>query len=149
MKHFNRVFFVLAALLVFAGCPNPSSPDSTIDTPTTPGSLDTTFGTGGKVTTEIGGSHDSGYSVAIQSDGKIVVAGSSNNGSDYDFALARYTTNGTLDTTFGTGGKVTTAIGESVDGVYSVAIQSDGKIVVAGDSDNGSNYDFALARYWP
>ena len=55
-----------------------------------PGSLDNTFGTGGKVTTAIGSSDDEGYSVAIQSDGKILVAGYSGDGTNDDFALVRY-----------------------------------------------------------
>ena len=54
---------------------------------------------------------------------------------------------GDLDTSFGSDGKVTTAIGSGTDVARSVAIQADGKIVVAGYSHNGSNYDFALARY--
>ena len=110
------------------------------------GSLDTSFGSGGKVTTAIGSSHDYANSVAIQSDGKIVVAGYSFNGSNDDFALARYNVDGSLDTSFGSGGKVTTAIGSS-DEIYSVVIQSDGKIVASGNSWNGSNDDFALVRY--
>jgi uncharacterized delta-60 repeat protein len=113
----------------------------------TDGSLDSTFDSDGKVTTAIGSSHDAGNSVAIQNDGKIVVAGYSNNGSDYDFAIVRYNADGSLDNTFDSDGKVTTAIGSSDDYGKSVAIQSDGKIVVAGDSYNGSNYDFALVRY--
>ena len=101
--------------------------------------LDTSFGTGGMVTTDIGSSTtDYGYSVAIQSDGKIVVAGVSGD----NFALARYTAAGTLDATFGTGGKVTTDFGGG-DAIWSVAIQSDGKIIAAGYSNN----NFALARY--
>jgi len=112
------------------------------------GSLDTSFDSDGKVTTAIGSSDDYGRSVALQSDGKIVVAGYSYNGSNYDFALVRYNPNGSLDTTgFGMAGKVTTPLGSGDDHGYSVAIQSDGKIVVAGDSYNGSNYDFALVRY--
>jgi len=107
-----------------------------------PGSLDNTFGTGGKLTTDFGSSDDLGYSVALQTDGKIIVAGRSNNGLD-DFGLCRYNTNGTLDNTFGTGGKLTTDFGNSSDEGRSVAIQSDGKIVVTG----GSNGDFALACY--
>jgi len=59
----------------------------------------------------------------------------------------RYNTDGTLDTSFDSDGKVTTAIGGSDDVAYSVAIQSDGKIVAAGYSNNGSNFDFALVRY--
>ena len=87
------------------------------------------------------------YSVAIQSDGKIVAAGYSNNGSNWDFALVRYNTDGSLDTNFDSDGKVTTAIGSGNDYAWSVTIQSDGKIVAAGDSNNGSNNDFALVRY--
>jgi uncharacterized delta-60 repeat protein len=112
----------------------------------TDGTLDTNFGTGGKVITAIGSSTDVAYSVAIQSDGKIVAAGFSNNGSNNDFALVRYNTNGTLDTTFDSDGKVTTAIGSGNDVAYSVAIQSDGKIVAAGFG-TVSNQDFALVRY--
>ncbi len=112
------------------------------------GSLDSTFGTGGKVTTPIiGTSEDYGYSVAVQPDGKIVVSGYSSNGSDYDFALVRYNADGSLDSTFGTGGKVTTPIGTSTDVSYSVAVQPDGNIVVSGYSQNGSDVDFALVRY--
>ena len=110
------------------------------------GSLDTTFDGDGKVTTDFGGtSDDRAYSVAIQGDGKIVVAGYSKS----DFALTRYNSNGSLDTTFDGDGKVTTSVGSSffTDIENSVAIQSDGKIVVAGFSTKGSNLDFALARY--
>ena len=112
------------------------------------GSLDTTFDGDGKVTTDFG-SIDTALSVAIQSDGKIVVAGySGNTPFNWDFALTRYNSNGSLDTTFDGDGKVTTAIGISSDYAFSVAIQSDGKIVAAGYSDNGSsNRDFALTRY--
>ncbi|RLS73949.1 MAG: hypothetical protein DWH99_02165, partial [Planctomycetota bacterium] len=111
------------------------------------GDLDNTFDGDGKVTTVVGSSHDAAHSVAMQSDGKIVVAGYSDNGSNLDFALMRYNSNGSLDTTFDGDGKVTTAVGSSHDAAHSVAIQSDGKIVVAGYSDNGSNYEFALTRY--
>ena len=79
------------------------------------GDLDLTFGVSGKVTTAFGASQDYGYSVAVQSDGKIVVAGSSSNGSNDDFAVARYNTNGTLDTSFDGDGKVTTAFGGYFD----------------------------------
>jgi len=112
------------------------------------GSLDASFGSDGEVTTAIGSSDDEGNSVAVQSDGKIVVAGYTYNGSNYDFALVRYNSNGSLDSSFGSGGKVTSAIGSSDDYGRSMALQSDGKIVVAGYTYNGSNsYDFALARY--
>jgi len=118
----------------------------------TNGSLDTGFGIGGIVTTPIGsdGYWDYANALGIQSDKKILAAGSSNNGSNYDFALVRYNTDGSLDTGFGTGGKVTTPIGSSDDFALDLGIQSsDGRIVVAGYSLIGSNDDFALVRYLP
>jgi uncharacterized delta-60 repeat protein len=105
------------------------------------GDLDPTFGTGGKVTTDFGGA-DAAFAVALQSDGKVVAAGTSDPGSNRNFAAARYLTDGSLDTTFGTGGKVTTDLG-GADIAYSVAIQGDGKIVAAGGDGGG----FGLARY--
>jgi len=113
----------------------------------TSGTLDGTFGTEGIVTTPIGSGDDFAYTVAIQSDGKIVVSGPYDSGNNNDFALVRYRTDGTLDETFGTGGVVTTPIGSGDDVTYSVAIQSDWKIVLGGYSDNISHSNFALARY--
>jgi uncharacterized delta-60 repeat protein len=111
------------------------------------GDLDTSFGTGGKVTTPIGSGNDEAWSVVLQSDGKIIAAGYSHNGANNDFAVARYNADGSLDTSFGTGGKVTTPIGSENDTAYSVVLQSDGKIVAVGNSHNGTNFDFAVARY--
>lgn len=106
------------------------------------GSLDLTFNINGIVTTDLGYVYDSASTVAIQSDGKIVVAGTKGiyvpyNPAQYvpgasDFALARYNTDGSLDSSFGTGGKVFTDLGSPVDGISDITIQSDGKIVVAG-----------------
>ena len=111
------------------------------------GSLDTTFGSTGKVTTAIGSDTDSGRSVAVQSDGKIVVAGQTYIvGSDYAMALVRYLADGSLDTTLGGTGKVITSIAPG-DQVQSVAVQNNGKIVVAGSSYIASTWDFALVRY--
>src|SRR5262249_19564603 len=107
------------------------------------GTLDNTFDSDGKVTTDFGGDGAAAYAVAIQSDGKIVAAGYMNQGTDYNFALARYTNDGALDNTFGLGGKVTTDFGNGYESGNSVVIQSDGKIVVAG-SDGG---DINIARY--
>ena len=78
-------------------------------------------------------------------DGKIVAAGFSLAENDH-FAIVRYNTDGSLDTTFGGTGKVTTAVGV-VDGAASVAIQTDGKIVAAGVSNDGTSYEFAVVRY--
>jgi uncharacterized delta-60 repeat protein len=119
------------------------------------GTLDTTFNATGKVLTDFSGSgsYDIAHALAIQSDGKIVAAGDSFRADGtFDFALARYNPDGTLDTTFNATGKVLTDFGGSGSGDYAsdVAIQSDGKIVVAGYSGTSATpYDFALARYNP
>jgi len=112
-----------------------------------PGDLDPAFGSGGKVITDFGAS-DLGHGIAVQSDGKIVVAGETNPYSD-DFALARYDANGSLDPSFGSGGKVQTDFGfDNGEFAYAVAIQNDGKIVAAGGGFSPSTLtDFALARY--
>lgn len=93
-----------------------------------PGDLDVTFGNTGIVTTSIGSTSNEGQAVAIQPDGKIVVAGNS----DDDFAVVRYESDGDLDTTFNNTGIVTTDINGSFDDLSSVALQPDGKIVVVG-----------------
>jgi uncharacterized delta-60 repeat protein len=121
----------------------------------TDGSLDTSFGSGGKVTTEFGDRNSaSANAIAIQADNKIVVAGSSFVNGLSDFALARYNTDGSLDTSFGTGGMVLTDFNNGNNDVANaLAIQKDGKIILAGFSNAiGSDgfllaADFALARY--
>ena len=108
------------------------------------GSLDTSFGSGGTATNAIGIIR----ALVLQPDSKIVVAGESSNGSEPEFALARYNPGGSLDTSFGTGGKVLTPIAASGGGeAYAVAVQTDGKIVVGGQSGDGN--DFVLTRYNP
>ncbi len=113
---------------------------------TTFGSLDTTFGNNGKVTSDLSGSQDFANTVAIQVDGKILVSGSSLVGANFDFTVVRYTIYGALDPDFGTNGKVTTSINSS-DYAQDMIIQPDGKIVLVGDSNNGSNTDFTVVRY--
>lgn len=112
------------------------------------GSLDDTFGLNGWVRTDILGIDDNASAVAIQSDGRIVVAGFGMNGSFYDFALVRYLENGDLDTSFGVDGKVTTDLTTQHDQARGIAIQPDGKIVVVGTAKHiGYFHDFAVARY--
>lgn len=111
------------------------------------GALDQDFGTAGKVTTAVGLQNDEAYAVALQPDGKIVVAGRSFNGVDFDFAIVRYHSDGTLDSSFDAEGIVTMPLGPGNDEAHAVAIQADGKIVVAGYAGNGTDADFALVRY--
>jgi uncharacterized delta-60 repeat protein len=110
------------------------------------GTLDTGFGESGKVTTEIGRNSDSANSVALQSDGKIVVVGHTFAPGNNDFAIARYNENGTLDTAFNGTGKATADFSK-LDYGRGVAVQSDGKIVVAGDASHGDGRTFAVARF--
>lgn len=98
------------------------------------GSMDTSFGSDGKLILAVGNSRDVGSSVIQQPDGKLVVAGTSFNGSDADFSLFRVNANGNLDTTFGNGGKLIVPVGSSMDNANSLFQQADGKIVVAGHS---------------
>jgi uncharacterized delta-60 repeat protein len=114
---------------------------------TTNGQLDLTFNGTGIVVSPIGSGDDIGRSVALQADGKILVGGTSHNGSNYDAALVRYNTDGSPDTSFNGTGKITTPIGSGDDYIVSIAVQPDGRIVGGGYSFNGSNYDFAVLRW--
>ncbi|MEK6698253.1 MAG: S8 family serine peptidase [Nitrospirota bacterium] len=118
------------------------------------GSLDTAFGTGGKVITDLGGYSTKLSAVAIQPDGKIVTAGGYVElpGGVPDFAVVRYNADGSLDSTFGAGGKVLTDFRDYFgygDEATAVAIQPDGKIVAGGYSATALGRAFALARYNP
>lgn len=113
------------------------------------GSFDNTFGNGGKVINMIGTTEDVAESAVLQPDGKIVVVGYSWNPgyTDTDLAMARYNSDGSLDTTFGNGGKVLAPIGTTYDYLRSVTLQSDGKIVAVGETNIGSSADFAVVRF--
>ncbi len=130
------------------------SPDDGTSQDSTPGDV---FGTNGTVTTSLSPRHDHAYAAAVQkTDGKIVVAGYAETSLDSfgnrygDFAVARYNPNGTLDTTFDGDGWVATnasASNTGFDGAYDVVIQSDGRIVAAGESRSSGSTDFTLLRY--
>jgi uncharacterized delta-60 repeat protein len=135
--------------IVAAGCAqcNTNSSDFALARYTQNGGTDSSFGTNGQVTTDLGGI-DETFGVAIQGDGKIVAAGVGAAGGG-KFALVRYCADGKLDDGvncgsggFGTGGKVITSIGNAAS-AHAIAIDKNGKIVVAG----GANGDFALVRY--
>jgi len=119
------------------------------------GSLDPTFGVGGRVITDLADTpYEAACAVVIQRDGKIIIAGDGTRASvtDWDradFVLVRYETNGSLDTGFGTGGVVFTDFGSTFDIAFAIALQDDGKIVVAGAAQRNGPRDIALARYQP
>lgn len=100
----------------------------------TNGSLDTTFGIGGSVTTSFNTQYAWAYGVALQSDGKIVVCGGAYVPGNSFVVAARYLSNGSLDPDFSEDGKVETPVGTYDDG-YDIAVQPNGKIVLTGVSD--------------
>lgn len=108
------------------------------------GTLDSTFGSSGITTTNFGalGDGNAANALAIQADGKILAAGDAHNGIDYDFALARYTVNGTLDTSFDSDGKMVSNFSGD-DEINGIALQADGSIIVSGNTGSGMK----MARY--
>jgi uncharacterized delta-60 repeat protein len=118
---------------------------------TTPsaGDLDVTFGAGGRVTTPVGPRDDLAFDLVIDRADRVVVAGTSWNGTDYDIAVARYRPDGTLDPTFGNGGVVRTDLGGTPDVVTAVTVDAAGRVVVAGRTGELHFEDVALVRYRP
>jgi uncharacterized delta-60 repeat protein len=114
------------------------------------GTPDNTFSEDGKLMSNFGFSAGGAYAVAIQPDGKVLVAGTAFNGKDKDFALVRLNADGTLDNSFSDDGKLLTDLtGYDEDG-KAIILQPDGKIILGGSSNIWQlDYDFALARYNP
>lgn len=113
------------------------------------GSVDTSFG-GGVVATQVGPSEDYASAVAVQADGKVLIAGSAATNQGTRFAVVRHLRDGGLDPSFGNGGKVVLPVGTRNDAVQALAVQPDGRILLAGSSDQGSQgADFAVMRLLP
>ena len=109
------------------------------------GTLDATFGIAGVASLP---SFAFAPAVDLQSDGKLVVAGQFNDGSGYDFLLARFDANGVLDAGFGAAGIVITPVGSQDDYIFDVAVQPSGRIVAAGQIVTGfSTSSYGLVRY--
>jgi len=113
------------------------------------GILDSTFGTGGKVTIDFFGANDGARDVVVQpNDQKIILSGFATNGSERQFAFARFNPDGSLDPTFGQGGKVVLDLGATSE-AFKVALQPDLKIVAVGDSRPQNSLDFTIVRLNP
>jgi uncharacterized delta-60 repeat protein len=151
---------VLCILLLTTACgdstetPQPSSPGKPPAATKLTGQLDPTFGTEGKVTTDLGSNNEEVRALVVQPDGKIVAAGHTWPGLGPQFALVRYNADGTLDPGFGDGGQVVTnMIGTEHDYAQATALllQPDGKLVAVGWAVNPElgHSVFALARYNP
>jgi uncharacterized delta-60 repeat protein len=115
---------------------------------TSAGLLDTTFGTNGKATATFFVPSNFGFAAALQPDGKIVLAGyTGETNTPSDMAIVRFTSTGALDSNFGTNGKARFDFNNtSIDVAYALALQADGKIVIAGYSETAGNDVFALIR---
>lgn len=117
------------------------------------GTLDASFGSGGKVATDFFRTSDIAQAIDLQPDGKIIVAGYVyGSGNDYDFGLARYNSDGSLDKSFGNNGKLITDFFRGRDVATALTIQPDGKIIAGGFTSTSSNPSVpnsfvALARY--
>ncbi|MBK8812952.1 MAG: VCBS repeat-containing protein [Acidobacteria bacterium] len=112
------------------------------------GALDSSFGSNGVAFVAVSTRDDQALGIALQSDGKIIVVGSSRNSTAIsDFAIVRLNENGSLDTSFGINGVAVTSVRPFDDIAYDVTIQVDGKIVVCGESGNNGTKTFGLVRY--
>lgn len=111
------------------------------------GSADLSFSGDGRTITYLTMQRDSAYAVAAQPDGRIVVGGQASIEYKSRFALARYNVDGTLDETFGANGTVLTSLNGDESLILDLALQPDGRIVVAGRTRTVYDSDVALARY--
>ena len=134
-------------IVVVGSCGTPTVRDFCVARFERSGALDTTFSNDGKTITQVGSGNSDAYAVAIQTDGKIVVAGQCGIVGSRDFCLVRYTVNGSLDASFAGTGKVVTAVGTGDDALEGITIQGDGKIVVAGTCQLSANDTFCVVRY--
>ena len=137
--------------IVVAGCAaNGSMTDFAVARFLENGDPDPSFGNNGRQTTAVIAGKNDGWSVALQADGKLLVAGTAYPTPDLGvFALARYTAQGVLDTSFGQGGVVTTAVDSTNSHALAVAVRPDGKIIAAGYAQHGPYFDFAVVQYLP
>lgn len=115
------------------------------------GTVDNSFGVSGEVLDTFGLTHSNIRSMVLQPDGKLIVAGEGEINSIYYAIVARYNSDGSRDTLFGTGGLRVDSIGSYLSVFYSVALQPDGKIIACGNAaeTSGYNYDFLVMRYLP
>jgi len=148
-SNFQAIAIQVDGKILVAGNTLGVNPDFLVERYNSNGTPDTSFGNVGRVTTDFEGRSDIAFAIAIQIDGRILVAGQSapSGPGALNFALTRYNSNGTLDTTFSGDGKLTTDFSSTADEASAITVQPDGKILVAGVSRANAIEDFALARY--
>jgi len=108
--------------------------------------LDPHFGVDGTALADFGGS-DQGYAMVVENDGSILMAGRAWHNDQYDFGVVHFNADGTLDTSFGQGGMATADLGSPFDAAYAMDVQTNGKIVVVGQTDDGTSYNFGMVRF--
>jgi len=115
----------------------------------TDGSLDEAFGEGGIVQTYFAETQVVGEQngLGLQSDGKIIISGYTTSATDYDFAVMRLNSDGSVDSSFGTDGRTLTEIGDKQDYAYGLTIQDDDKIVMVGRRSDNTGSDAIVVRY--
>jgi uncharacterized delta-60 repeat protein len=145
--HINALMLQSDGKLIAAGYCSGGNNDFCMARYNANGNIDMTFGSVGKVITSIGSGNDQVNALILQSDGKLVAAGSCYGGGNNDFCMARYDANGSLDITFGSAGKVISGIGSGNDQINALILQSNGKLIAGGGCDTGINDDFCVARY--
>ena len=155
----NALHFVLVGLLFGLGITVAilgvmKAQASTVTVSAAPDPLDPSFGADGRVMIPITGSNQIARDVAIQPDGKLIIAGYTNwlpssGGTNYDAVMARVNPDGSLDMSFGISGVVTTAFSSGNDTIYAIAFQPDGKIIAAGYISHSTNIAASVMRYNP
>ena len=154
IKYFNEDHFAYSValqadrkLLVVVGITHGGKRDFCVLRYKENGMVDDSFGDNGRVITPLSAGSNTAHAVGVQNDQKILLAGFLSTTPNHNFAIARYTSTGDLDSSFGIGGKVISDFGED-DLSFSMAIQPDNKIVLAGHIiDDSGNSDFIVARY--
>jgi uncharacterized delta-60 repeat protein len=137
-------------ILVLGYSHNGTNDDLLLVRYTPDGELDPTFNQVGFVTYNGGQGDDRGLGLALQVDGKIIAVGQHHNGADRDMLVLRYLNNGTLDPAFANQGVfIYPGTDSGTNLAFGAAIQKDGKILVTGESSNGSNQDLILLRLTP
>jgi len=134
-RHFSQSMQTDGNIVVAGVTGTDSNADIALVRYDTNGTVDTSFHGDGKLTTPIGADNDEGRALALQSNGKILVAAVSSTGGQLEFAAARYNPDGSLDGSYGNGGKVVVAVTDHDDEAYSMALDSIGRAIIVGDAD--------------
>ncbi|MBK6599320.1 MAG: hypothetical protein IPG25_16180 [Proteobacteria bacterium] len=113
------------------------------------GSLDGSFGITGRVSHPVSGDQDYGHAIAIQNDGKLILAGHTRTGAGDDMVISRLNADGSIDSAWGTGGDTVVDFASSDDRAGVLAIQADGRVLVAGYATTATGEDFAVIRLQP